>query len=443
VGSDVVTLTGGDNEKTVGMPGTSSKAITVGSYITRFTWPAWDGGQYSFSGATDRVGDYSFFSSVGPTADGRQKPDISAPGEAIVSALSSAVNMAGNEAMMSPDGKHQVLQGTSMAAPHVTGATALLLGINPPFTADQIKTLLTTTAISDAFATGLPNVIWGFGKMDVPTAMARALNSGTTVRRSVIAYDEPGDGYYWQLTGPTAYALRFSPPASGKLAEVQVKVMEQDVRPIVGGGSLVCEVHADAGGSPGSRIGNPVQIPLAMLNPGTNNSVSLLSANADVDAGTDYFVVLSLSQPSDTLAVLSDVSSSGNRSLSYNGSNWTAIAQNFRFRPVVASLAGATSTGERSDRPFAFDLQQNFPNPFNPSTQIHYSIPSKGHVSLKVFDLLGKEVATIIDGDENAGSHQVLWKGTNSAGRAVSSGVYFYRLQSGGLIKTQKMILMK
>ncbi|MGA7161208.1 MAG: T9SS type A sorting domain-containing protein [Bacteroidota bacterium] len=85
-----------------------------------------------------------------------------------------------------------------------------------------------------------------------------------------------------------------------------------------------------------------------------------------------------------------------------------------------------------------FQLQQNYPNPFNPSTQIKFSIAHAGFVSLKVYDILGREVATLVNGELASSSYSVTW---NASG--VASGVYFYRLQSGNDVETRKLMLMK
>jgi len=83
-------------------------------------------------------------------------------------------------------------------------------------------------------------------------------------------------------------------------------------------------------------------------------------------------------------------------------------------------------------------LDQNYPNPFNPSTIINYSIPFDGHVSLKIFDMLGREVATLIDGLNTKGSHQVVWNGINEA-----SGIYFCKIRFGEQSLTKKLLLIK
>jgi len=81
-------------------------------------------------------------------------------------------------------------------------------------------------------------------------------------------------------------------------------------------------------------------------------------------------------------------------------------------------------------KPSAFTLDQNYPNPFNPSTVISYSLPEASYVTLRVIDMLGREVMTIVNRQQNAGSYAVTWKGLDQAGQSVASGNYFYRLDA-------------
>ena len=86
----------------------------------------------------------------------------------------------------------------------------------------------------------------------------------------------------------------------------------------------------------------------------------------------------------------------------------------------------------------SFKLSQNYPNPFNPSTVIKYSLSAAGKITLKVYNLLGQEVTTLVNEVQSAGEHNVEWNASR-----IASGVYFYRLESNGFVQAKKMILTK
>ena len=90
-----------------------------------------------------------------------------------------------------------------------------------------------------------------------------------------------------------------------------------------------------------------------------------------------------------------------------------------------------------------FNLLQNFPNPFNPLTKIAYQIPEVSNVKIKVYDLLGREIKTLVDEYETIGKYSVYWDGKDNQNIDVSSGVYFYRLESSDKIITRKMMLLR
>ena len=105
--------------------------------------------------------------------------------------------------------------------------------------------------------------------------------------------------------------------------------------------------------------------------------------------------------------------------------------------PVGVSDAGPA-------RPRKFDLYPNFPNPFNPLTKIAFELAQSTETTIRVFDISGKVVDTLINGNLlDAGEHSVTWSGRDSEGREVAAGVYFYNLEAGSFTKTRRMVLLK
>jgi len=93
--------------------------------------------------------------------------------------------------------------------------------------------------------------------------------------------------------------------------------------------------------------------------------------------------------------------------------------------------------------PVHYELSQNFPNPFNPITEIKYALPEKGMVELVVYDVLGREVKKLVHSAMHPGNHIARWNGKNQLGQDVGTGMYFYRLKTKDFVKTRKMILLK
>jgi hypothetical protein len=107
----------------------------------------------------------------------------------------------------------------------------------------------------------------------------------------------------------------------------------------------------------------------------------------------------------------------------------TSLAGGAFLRSLLV-ISGRRKCGKRSN------LTQNYPNPFNPSTFIQFGLPKASHVTLKVFDVLGKEVATLVNQELGPGAFTARWEAN------VPSGIYIYRLQAGEFIDTKKMILL-
>jgi len=117
------------------------------------------------------------------------------------------------------------------------------------------------------------------------------------------------------------------------------------------------------------------------------------------------------------------------------------IKQNQDARPLP--LKQGFSEGSAAPHPTKFGLQQNYPNPFNPETVMKFSVPQDCWVSLKVFNLLGQVVTTLVDEQKSAGEYAVQWNGKNQQGQDVASGVYFYRIKAGDYESVKRMTLLR
>jgi predicted outer membrane repeat protein len=98
---------------------------------------------------------------------------------------------------------------------------------------------------------------------------------------------------------------------------------------------------------------------------------------------------------------------------------------------------------EKPKTPRATYLAQNYPNPFNPVTKIAFGLSAAGRISLRIYDAAGRLVRVLIEGDRPAGNYEAIWDGRSAAGRAVASGIYFYRLDAGAFTETRKMVLLR
>jgi hypothetical protein len=115
------------------------------------------------------------------------------------------------------------------------------------------------------------------------------------------------------------------------------------------------------------------------------------------------------------------------------------------FRSLESDIAGSVSNKDLVViTPDDYQLNQNYPNPFNPSTTINFVLPLSKKVSLRIYDMLGKEIVTLVNNNEFAkGSHSVTWNGRDMNGKTVASGGYIAKMSAGNVEKNIKMMLMK
>lgn len=181
-----------DNSRMITIPGNAKRIITVGSYITR---PPAD--------SNLPYGQISSFSSRGPTRYGLQKPEIAAPGEMIISARSGQSRQ---QVPANPDRWHTDMRGTSMAAPHVTGAAALILSVRQDLTCEQVKQILIQTAQCDEFTSSGSDITWGSGKLNVEAAIERVYEAQFPQISNV---QVNGTTLSWHTDIPTTSTVRF------------------------------------------------------------------------------------------------------------------------------------------------------------------------------------------------------------------------------------------
>jgi hypothetical protein len=122
------------------------------------------------------------------------------------------------------------------------------------------------------------------------------------------------------------------------------------------------------------------------------------------------------------------------------------VASNDPQNPSLAIPVTVEVTGDitaAGDAPRAFALQGAVPNPFNPQTTIHFSLPASGHADLRLYDVQGRLVRTLVDGTRPAGANQARWDGRDDRGRSVASGTYFARLQAAGQQSVESLVLVR
>ena len=170
----------------------------------------------------------------------------------------------------------------------------------------------------------------------------------------------------------------------------------------------------------------------------TDSAVTCFAVSgSNVFAGTAHGVFLTTNNGVNWTEVNTDLTDSSIPALTVSDSFvFAGTASGVWKRPLSEMITDVQPSSR--ELPTPYKMSQNYPNPFNPTTTINYQLPTQVHVTFKLFDVLGREVATLVNGVEEAG-----YKSVNFDASKLPSGVYFYRLQAGSFVRTNKMLLIK
>ncbi len=247
---------GTTNRYLVGVPASADRVIAVGAHATRHEWQGV--AEEELFPYREQLGDIAYFSSPGPRRDGVQTPDLSAPGKVVISSLSRQATLWDDADMpwlIEADSVHVALLGTSVSAPKVAAAVAILLQIEPRLGPEEVRDLLRLSAAADGFTTGgLPGPVWGAGKLDAAAAAHRLRPDGLvggaeplTLSANPIRTDALVIGYASEPRSMAIYTLAaervrsFSPSDMGPLTTVWV--LDTDAGGAVANGAYVLVVE--------------------------------------------------------------------------------------------------------------------------------------------------------------------------------------------------------
>jgi minor extracellular serine protease Vpr len=495
VGIDGVNEVPGDTFLTIGAPATAHKIIAVGSYVTTNSWTdidnqtrQWlnpDPTRQTNDPVVPSLGQKSYFSSFGPTRDGRTAPDISAPGELVFSALSSHLTegQGYQRGMVLQGGSYAGQQGTSMASPHVTGVVALMLQADPTLTYEEVLQILQETARTDSWMGTVPNNGFGAGKIDAYAAVASV--AGTEPGGgdpTVLRYFDPnsdqrtwvldnflpidsgfvfGTNRYFDRAKATAFTLP-NGQTDGTISQVKVWFGYKRTG-LTNESYSIAVYNGDASTGP---VGEPIAAQQYMLadinaddNFATDEDATVHPFPEPVSVGSDFIVAVDFG--SYQAAGIGNAGIAATERLGqripevweqWSDGTWHNVSDAWlgnqsapgsgtdgwhMWMEVV--LGGTVSApDERRSIPTTLSLEQNYPNPFNPMTLIRFSLPEQEHVSLIVYDVLGREIEQLIDREIEAGTHTIEFNGNG-----LSSGLYFYRLNTGNTSIVKRMMLVR
>ena len=427
---ELPTLRGGaTNTHLVALPGTAARVVTVGSHVTRHEWQAQAGPQeYPFREA---LGDLAHFSSPGPRTDGVLKPELTAPGKVVLAARSRAATLWNNlPNFVDADGVHAVNLGTSMSAPYVAGAVALLLQYAPHLTPEEIRALLTQSARVDAFTprtysylpAGVPNVHWGHGKLDASAALHLLPIPSGTVTATVSALQAPAR--ISAAAGTRVPLLRFLLTADSTEA-AHVRDLHLDVTGDLRGTVLVIADEDNDGAIDGDEpvVGRgPVWMSATVTVPtsgvvargGTGSFIIAVELDAGMQHGARFALVLD-AQQSSVVGTLSGVENT-----------WAEAPADVASATVAASVLSPDQRWSMSENPIR-----------SGRLILSFSEPPR---AARIYSLTGRLIHEL---ELTNNGERAVWQTENGDGTAVASGVYLLRIDFADGAVTQKLMILR
>ncbi|MBP9096527.1 MAG: S8 family peptidase, partial [Ignavibacteria bacterium] len=348
-----------------------------------------------------------------PDSMGLLKPDIASPGEGTTACYVS-----------SGTGYGSAFGGTSSATPHTAGVIALMLSINPEMLPQDVAKVIQMTAID--MGTPGKDERYGAGKINAydatnsPKFVVAGINgpSNMLINNTLAASDTARELVGIKIStnlNPQLGSLRtlkFGMTTTATAANITSfdLYFDKDKNGVVSAGDIKLKSSPFASG--------PItfdEIKFKFLD--TARTLLLVARTTSSAAGSQT-VSIGLTDTNQVKAYY----------------NTTAAGTNF-------PLGSVTGIGNNPNvEPISYGLGQNFPNPFNPETVISYSIAKDGIVRIKLYDVLGKEIATIVNNFRTAGNYKIE---LNADNYKMSTGIYYYKIESNGFTDTKKMILVK
>jgi len=193
----------------------------------------------------------------------------------------------------------------------------------------------------------------------------------------------------------------------------------------------------------------PVSIALTNFETAVEDGDAVMRWTTGLEVGTEGFHILRSDAENGLFNRLSEemIAAAGDaKGASYEYRDGTVRPNRsyyYKLEEVTAEGPGSVHGPYELVYKLTFGLEQNTPNPFNPTTAIRFSIASDTNVRLLVYDVAGRRVRTLVDGNKRADVYKVVWDGTNDAGQSVATGIYFYRITAGKFVQTKKMLLLK